>query len=197
MAFDGPWSAGSGTTDPGGEDFVTATTSGHADIEVRWDPAGHLRPWQQALCLRVERGYLGQGDVVTVVMGDRTHGSPGAVAQTFCEAPSRIRVFVDPYATGVYEELPPIEVDVVSGPATTLDVILPSDVDRSGTFAGSGRAPLDFTTLDPGDESPFVVTLPNAAGVGRYRVSFRTEDGAVRHVDRRAEQARLAAAELK
>jgi hypothetical protein len=69
--------------------------------------------------------------------------------------------------------------------------------DRSGTFAGSGRAPLDFTTLDPGDESPFVVTLPNAAGVGRYRVSFRTEDGAVRHVDRRAEQARLAAAELK
>ena len=69
--------------------------------------------------------------------------------------------------------------------------------DRAGTFLTSGRAPLDFTTLDPGDESPFVVTLPNVSEVGRYRVSFRMEEGAVRHVDRRAEQARLAAADSK
>ncbi len=69
--------------------------------------------------------------------------------------------------------------------------------DRAGTFVASGRAPLDFTTLDPGDESPFVVSIPNVSEVGRYRVSFRTGDGAMRHVDRRAEQSRLAAAGLK
>jgi hypothetical protein len=66
--------------------------------------------------------------------------------------------------------------------------------DKDGTFVASGRAPLDFTTLAPGDESPFVVTIPNVANVGRYRVSFRTESGVLRHVDRRSDQMRLAAA---
>jgi hypothetical protein len=66
--------------------------------------------------------------------------------------------------------------------------------DKDGTFVASGRAPLDFTTLEPGDESPFVVTIPNVSHVGRYRVSFRTETGMLRHVDRRSDQMRLAAA---
>ena len=64
--------------------------------------------------------------------------------------------------------------------------------DRAGSFLGSGRAPLDFVVLEPGGESPFVVTIPNVAGVARYRVSFRTDDGVVRHVDRRADQLKLA-----
>jgi hypothetical protein len=65
--------------------------------------------------------------------------------------------------------------------------------DRSGTFVASGRAALDFTTLQPGDESPFVVSIPSVSEVGRYRVSFRTDAGVVRHVDRRSDQTRLAA----
>jgi hypothetical protein len=66
--------------------------------------------------------------------------------------------------------------------------------DRAGTFVASGRAPLDFTTLDAGDESPFVVSIPAVSEVGRYRVTFRTESGVVRHVDRRADQTRLSVA---
>ena len=65
--------------------------------------------------------------------------------------------------------------------------------DRSGTFVASGRAPLDFVALDAGDESPFVVNIPAVSEVGRYRVTFRTESGVVRHVDRRTEQSRLTA----
>ena len=57
--------------------------------------------------------------------------------------------------------------------------------DRSGNFLTSGRAPIDFLSLAPGDESPFKVSVPNAANVGRYRVSFRTEAGVVKHIDRR------------
>jgi hypothetical protein len=57
--------------------------------------------------------------------------------------------------------------------------------DRSGGFVASGRAPLEFATIARGDESPFRVTIPDAGDIGRYRVSFRTEDGVVRHVDRR------------
>jgi hypothetical protein len=64
--------------------------------------------------------------------------------------------------------------------------------DRTGGFTASGRAPLDFVVLEPGDESPFVVTIPNVTDVAKYRVSFRTEDGMMRHVDRRSEQVRLA-----
>ena len=56
---------------------------------------------------------------------------------------------------------------------------------RDGDFLGSGRATVESPALTPGGESTFVVTVPNAADVGRYRVSFRTEDRIVPHVDRR------------
>jgi hypothetical protein len=57
--------------------------------------------------------------------------------------------------------------------------------DRDGGFLGSGRAPLEFATIADGDESPFKVTVPEVKDVSRYRVSFRTGNGVVRHVDRR------------
>jgi hypothetical protein len=57
-----------------------------------------------------------------------------------------------------------------------------------GNFLTSARAPLDFTTLRPGEESPFVVTIPVAGVVARDRVGFRAADGsAIAHVDRRAD----------
>lgn len=55
-----------------------------------------------------------------------------------------------------------------------------------GTFLAGGKAPLDYTSLAAGDESPFVVTVPVRGSVARYRVGFRAEDGSVvAHVDRR------------
>lgn len=57
--------------------------------------------------------------------------------------------------------------------------------DHSGSFVTSGRAQLDDLTIGPGDESPFQVVIPKVKDVARYRVSFRTERGIVRHVDRR------------
>ncbi len=59
-----------------------------------------------------------------------------------------------------------------------------------GTLLTSGRAPLDFTSLTPGVESPFVVSVPVTGQVARYRVGFRTEDGRViAHVDKRGPDA--------
>lgn len=57
--------------------------------------------------------------------------------------------------------------------------------DDQGNFISSGRAPIDFVSLGSGDESPFVVTIPRAGGVARYRVTFRTGTGVVRHLDKR------------
>ena len=47
---------------------------------------------------------------------------------------------------------------------------------------------IDFVTLSPGDESPFVSAGDAPASVARYRVSFRTEAGVVPHVDRRGQE---------
>jgi hypothetical protein len=54
-----------------------------------------------------------------------------------------------------------------------------------GGFLTSGRAEIKAQGLAPGAEAPFVITVPGATEVGRYRVSFRTEDRVLPHVDRR------------
>lgn len=59
-----------------------------------------------------------------------------------------------------------------------------------GALLSSNQAPLDYTTLTPGGESQFVVSVPVTGQVSRYRVGFRTEDGQVLpHVDKRAPDA--------
>ena len=73
------------------------------------------------------------------------------------------------------------------GGAALADVVATASLFGSdGAVVAVGQAPLDFTQLRPGDESPFVVKVPTAAGVARYRVSFKNGKGAVLgHVDRR------------
>lgn len=58
--------------------------------------------------------------------------------------------------------------------------------DDKGAFLASGRALIDVTALAPGDESPFVVSVPVTETVARYRIGFRDQDGRViAHIDRR------------
>src|SRR4051794_10802779 len=58
--------------------------------------------------------------------------------------------------------------------------------DDKGAFLASGRALIDVTSLAPGDESPFVVTVPVTDTVARYRIGFRSDDGhVIAHVDKR------------
>lgn len=59
--------------------------------------------------------------------------------------------------------------------------------DRTGTFVSSSKAHVDFLRLGAGEESPFVVSVNAPESVSRYRVSFRTDDGVVPHIDRRGE----------
>jgi hypothetical protein len=56
-----------------------------------------------------------------------------------------------------------------------------------GAFITSGRAIVKSVSLGPGGESPFVVAIDGAKQVGRFRVSFRTDDRVVAHVDRRVD----------
>jgi hypothetical protein len=66
--------------------------------------------------------------------------------------------------------------------------------DRAGAFIASGRAALDESALGPGDQSQFIVNIPNMSDVARYRVTFRSSSGIVRHIDRRSNQVQLAQA---
>ena len=62
--------------------------------------------------------------------------------------------------------------------------------DASGTRVASGAAAVDVKTLEPGDESPFVLSITTSDPVARYRVSFRGADGRViQHLDRRQQAA--------
>ena len=57
--------------------------------------------------------------------------------------------------------------------------------DKQGAFVTSAKTEVDFLKLGAGDESPFVVSLDAPTTVTRYRVSFRTDDGVMPHIDRR------------
>jgi hypothetical protein len=55
-----------------------------------------------------------------------------------------------------------------------------------GSVVATGRAPLDLTSLGPGEESPFVIAVPVNGSVSRYRIGFRDAEGrVVEHLDRR------------
>ena len=57
--------------------------------------------------------------------------------------------------------------------------------DRAGAIIGSGQTPLPAAALPPGRETAFAISLPNAARIERYRVSFMEDRSRLPHVDRR------------
>ena len=111
-------------TEPG---FTTARTSGRAKVAPHFERKGHVRPWMKCLVLDVFDGTLAPGDVVTIVLGDRSHGSPGIRAQTFVESRHEFRILVDPTNACVVERLPSSPVfPVVAGKAIELVAIVPT-----------------------------------------------------------------------
>lgn len=64
---------------------------------------------------------------------------------------------------------------------------------REGTFIASGRADVQSAATDPAGERTFVITVPSPGDVGRYRVSFRSDEHIVPHVDKRARPGTVAA----
>lgn len=113
--------------DPGGVGYTTVSASNEAVLECRYDPKGNIRPWDRCLYVKVVRGFLREGDTITIRYGDRSAGSPGVRIQTFCEDTFEFRVLVDPIATCNYQALPeqPV-VRIVPGPPSRWVAILPT-----------------------------------------------------------------------
>jgi hypothetical protein len=145
-------------SDPSAANYTTVTASNGAVLEVQYDGKRNIRPWDKTLFIRVIRGFLREGDTITIRFGDRSQGSPGMRVQTFCEPTFEFRVLADPFATYHYTELPvQPSIAVVAGPPVIWKAIVP-------TLRGVGQAfRLGFKGEDkwgnPSDQVEGVFTL--------------------------------------
>src|SRR5215468_4103340 len=111
---------------PQAANFTTVEASNGARLEV-WVDRLNVRPFANTLLIRVGRGYLREGDTLTVRLGDRRQGSPGLRLQTNVEANVELKTSIDAFATYEFCELPvQPSFDLVAGPAASWKAILPS-----------------------------------------------------------------------
>src|SRR6516165_5928304 len=61
---------------PQAANFTTIEASNGAKLDV-WFDRTNIRPYANTIAIRVGRGYLRQGDTLTIRMGDCRQGSPG------------------------------------------------------------------------------------------------------------------------
>ena len=115
----------------------------------------------------------------------RPAAAPAAAATTTAEVPLEL------IALGHEREKDRLTVrGVVRGTATAASDPLTAVVllfNREGSEIGSGRADVAPAGPDPAADRTFVITVLSAGDVGRYRISFRSADHVVPHVDRRAQ----------
>jgi hypothetical protein len=111
---------------PRAANFTTVEASNGARLEVWFDKL-NIRPYANTLLIRVGRGFLRQGDTLTIRMGDRRQGSPGFRLQTNVEEHVELKTSVDAFATYEFCELPEQPAfDLVPGPAASWKAIWPS-----------------------------------------------------------------------
>jgi len=119
-------------TDPQAPGYTTVEASNGAVLEVSYDGKRNIRPWDKNVYIRVMRGFMREGDTITVRFGDRSKGSPGIRMQTMAEPTFEFRVLADPFAAYNYCELPQHPfVPVVAGPPAKWVAVLPT-VRRAG-----------------------------------------------------------------
>ena len=110
---------------PQATNFTTVEASNGAKLEVWYDRL-NIRPYVNTLLIRVGRGYLREGDTLTIRFGDRRQGSPGWRLQTNVENNVELKTSIDAFATYEFCELPAPAFDLVCGPAASWKAILPS-----------------------------------------------------------------------
>jgi hypothetical protein len=127
--------------------------------------------------IRVGRGYLRQGDTLTIRFGDKRQGSPGWRLQTSVEKNVELKTSVDVFATYEFCELPAPAFDLVCGPAASWKAILPSLAlkgepfrlalvaeDMWGNPSDKAEATLSFKSSTPIRDLPETITVKPGTG---------------------------------
>ncbi len=161
--------------DPQGPGFVSVAASNGAVLETRFDYKQNTRPWDRTLYIKVVRGFMREGDKITVQLGDISQGSPGLRTQTFAEPFFEFHVLADPIACYHYVPVAvqPI-VAVVAGKRSGWVAVLPStgslhqpftlqlrSEDRWGNPSGQGHATLLLRSNRAVEGLPATLTLEN------------------------------------
>lgn len=121
---------------PKGANFCIVEASNGATLQVRWDPKANVRPWDRTLWIKVVKGYLKEGDQISIRFGVTDHGGPGMRLQTFCEKTFEFRILADPIATFNFQALPvqPM-IAIVPGAPERYLAIIPTRRRAGETFA--------------------------------------------------------------
>ncbi len=157
---------------PAEPNYTTVAASNGAKLDV-WVDRVNIRPWANALVIRVGRGYLKVGETITIKFGDRSKGSPGLRLQTNVEDTFEFKTFIDAFATYEFTELPRSpEFALVPGPPARWKAIVPSLVaadepfrlcivpeDRWGNPTAASGDTLSLNSSLPVDDLPMSVAM--------------------------------------
>jgi hypothetical protein len=144
--------------DPKAANYVTVEASNGAVLDMRYDAKLNIRPWDKTLYIKIVRGFLKEGDRITVRFGDPRQGSPGMRVQTFAEDSFEFRILVDAIATYNYVELPESPtIRIVAGPPAAWRAVLPTGVRPGETFRLGLKA--EDRWGNPSDRADATLTL--------------------------------------
>ena len=105
-------------------------------LGVRFDQKGHERPYQKAVIVDIQDGYLNPGDRIIIRLGDRRFGGRGTRVQTFIEKDFRWRLYIDPVGTSRFAPIrPDISWSIVAGPPHRIQSVSPRLVQPNVPFA--------------------------------------------------------------
>jgi len=127
QSFTLTYTAGRFGIDDSGSLRIVFRFATNAVLEARFDPKGNIRPWDRTLQIKIVRGFMKEGDTITVRFGVTDQGSPGMRLQTFCEKRYEFRVLVDPIATYNFQPIPvQPAIAIVPGAAKTWVAVVPT-----------------------------------------------------------------------
>lgn len=161
--------------DPTAVNYVTAVASNGTPLILSYTSLDQ-RPWYRSITILVTGGCLREGDTITVTLGDRSGGSPGAKVQTFCESGLEFRLLVDVCATAQFIPIPDSPtVSVVPGPVARWKAILPT-LRRTGEVFRLGLKAEDLWG-NPTDQAEETLTLRANLPVTNMPETVRFEKG--------------------
>ena len=84
--------------DPAASGYVSVSCSNlSVGLTLSYQEQGYLDDWRSGVAIKVAKGFLCQGDEVTLVLGDTSGGGPGIRAQTFPESRHTYKIVVDTF----------------------------------------------------------------------------------------------------
>jgi len=135
---------------------------------------------RRLLSVVVGAGVVVAGVVLIAMMSDRYEAPPIRVVSPHAESLELLSL--DASREGSTLAVSGIVRSRAEEPLTALTAVV-SAIDAKGRPVGRGSVPLD--AIRPRSQSRFVVTIQDVSEAARYRVSFRSATGVIRHVDRR------------